>query len=172
MAVLLLLAGRLTDGITGVNGIIVLTSPRYRYDLIFNVSLALAIVGLNFLLIPRLGLSGAALSNALALSAINLARTWFVWRSYRMQPFGPVLLRIAAVAAVAGAAAWTIPTPANLWLTLLLRGGVLTAVYGAGLLLTGAAPELTALVSEVARAVFRVVPGAWFLAFFTTSPNK
>nr|GFD17476.1 hypothetical protein [Tanacetum cinerariifolium] len=64
------------DGITGVNGIIVVTSPRYRYDLLFNLGLSGLIIGLNALLIPRLGLNGAALSNAVALVSINLARTW------------------------------------------------------------------------------------------------
>jgi O-antigen/teichoic acid export membrane protein len=87
VAVLLLLLGRLTDGITGVNGIIVATSPRYRYDLLFNVSLAILVIGLNALLIPRFGLTGAALSNAVALGGINLLRTWFVWHSFGWQPF-------------------------------------------------------------------------------------
>lgn len=144
-AVLLLLAGRLTDGITGVNGIIVVTSPRYRYDLVFNVGLALAIIGLNLLLIPRLGLTGAALSNALALASINLLRTWFVWRSFGWQPFDRRIGYILALAGGAGLVAWALPAPANGWLALLLRGGVLTALYGAGLLATGWVPEVSAL---------------------------
>jgi O-antigen/teichoic acid export membrane protein len=149
VAVLLLLAGRLTDGITGVNGIIVVTSPRYRYDLVFNAGLALAIIGLNKLLIPLLGLTGAALSNALALAAINLLRTWFVWRSFGWQPFDRRIGYILALAGGAGLVAWAIPTPANAWLTLLLRGGVLTALYGLGLLFTGWVPEVSALARKV-----------------------
>jgi O-antigen/teichoic acid export membrane protein len=144
-AVLLLLAGRLTDGITGVNGIIVVTSPRYRYDLLFNVGLALAIIGLNTLLIPRLGLTGAALSNALALASINLLRTWFVWRSFGWQPFDRRIGYILGLAGGAALVAWALPAPANAWLTLLLRGGVLTVIYGAGLLATGWVPEVSAL---------------------------
>ncbi|MGI4824234.1 MAG: polysaccharide biosynthesis C-terminal domain-containing protein [Janthinobacterium lividum] len=149
VAVLLLLGGRLTDGITGVNGIIVVTSPRYRYDLLFNVGLAGLIIVLNYLLIPRLGLTGAALSNALALSSINLARTWFVWRSYGWQPFDRRIGYILLLAGGAAAVAWALPTPANIWLTLLLRGGVLTALYGVGLLGTGLVPEVSALARKV-----------------------
>ena len=139
-AVLLLLAGRLFDGITGVNGIIVVTSPRYRFDLVFNVSLAAAIVGLNWVLIPRLGLAGAALAYCIALVSINTARTWFVWRTYGCSP------SMAALRAFwrwrRWPAAWPGSCPTgNLWLTLLLRGGVLTVLYGAGVLLTRAAPE-------------------------------
>ena len=146
-AVLLLLLGRLTDGITGVNGLIVVTSPRYRYDLLFNVGLAGSIVLLNYLLIPRLGLTGAALSNALALVSINLLRTWFVWRSFGWQPFDRTVVYLLALAAGAGLVAWVLPGFQSIWLTLLLRGGVLTALYGAGLLVSGWVPE----VNKVAR---------------------
>jgi O-antigen/teichoic acid export membrane protein len=149
VAVLLLLAGRLTDGITGVNGIIVVTSPRYRYDLLFNVGLSGLIIMLNYLLIPRLGLTGAALSNALALSSINLARTWFVWRSYGWQPFDRRIGYILLLAGGAATVVWALPTPTNSWLTLLLRGGVLTALYGTGLLTTGLVPEVSALARKV-----------------------
>jgi O-antigen/teichoic acid export membrane protein len=149
VAVLLLLAGRLTDGITGVNGIIVVTSPRYRYDLLFNVGLSGLIIVLNYLLIPRMGLTGAALSNALALSSINLARTWFVWRSYGWQPFDRRIGYILLLAIGAAAVAWAIPTPPNSWLTLLVHGGVLTALYAVGLLVTGIVPEVSALARKV-----------------------
>ncbi|MVN75375.1 hypothetical protein GO988_03460 [Hymenobacter sp. HMF4947] len=147
VAVLLLLAGRLTDGISGVNGLIVVTSPRYRYDLLFNAGLASLIIGLNYLLIPRLGLTGAALSNALALASINLARTWFVWHSYGWQPFDRRIAYILLLAGGAAAVAWALPPFASIWLTLLLRGGVLTLLYGVGLLATGLVPE----VSQLAR---------------------
>ncbi|MGI4863277.1 MAG: polysaccharide biosynthesis C-terminal domain-containing protein [Janthinobacterium lividum] len=145
VAVLLLLAGRLTDGITGVNGIIVVTSPRYRYDLLFNVGLSVLIIGLNYLLIPLYGLTGAALSNALALVGINLARTWFVWRSFGWQPFDRRIFYILVLAGGAGVVAWALPDIPNIWLTLLMRGGVLTALYGAGLLLSGWVPEVSAV---------------------------
>lgn len=147
-AVLLLLVGRLVDGVTGVNGIIMLTSPRYRIDLFFNVALAAAIVGLNWLLIPRLGLTGAALGNCLALSGINILRTLFVWRAYGLQPFDARIPRIGAVAAVAGAAAWALPALPSALATLLLRGTTLTVLYGAGLWLSGTAPELQALAAR------------------------
>jgi len=151
VAVLLLLLGRLIDGIAGVNGIIVVTSPRYRYDLAFNFLLALGTIVLNWLLIPRLGLLGAAVAYCLALTAINAARTWFVWRAYGLQPFDSRVPRVLAVAIVAAAAVMWLPTLPNLWLNLLWRGGVLTVVYGAGVLLTRTAPELEAVWAKLRK---------------------
>ena len=148
-AVLLLLAARLVDGITGVNATIVVTSPRYRFDLLFNITLATGVVALNWLLIPRLGLAGAALSYGIALVSINVVRTWFVWRSYGLQPFDGRIARILMVATLAGLAAWVLPDTGNAWLTLLMRGGVLTVLYIAGVLLTRAAPEAVTLWATV-----------------------
>jgi len=141
IAVLLLLAGRLFDSITGLNGLIVVTSPRYRYDLIFNASLAMATIGLNLLLIPRFGLTGAALAALLSLASINLARTWFVWHSYRMQPFTWSIAGVLAVAAVAGVAAWLVPFVHSYLVTMLVRSVVLTGLYGGLLLILGLVPE-------------------------------
>jgi O-antigen/teichoic acid export membrane protein len=149
VAVLLLLLGRLTDGITGLNGIIVATSPRYRYDLVFSVSLAVLVIALNALLIPHFGLTGAALSNAVALGGINLLRTWFVWRSFGWQPFDKRVAYLLALAAGAGAVAWALPNMPNIWLTLFMRGGVFTALYGAGLLLSGWVPEVSAAAKKL-----------------------
>ncbi|UYZ60589.1 lipopolysaccharide biosynthesis protein [Hymenobacter latericus] len=148
-AVLLLLVGRLFDGITGVNALIVVTSPRYRYDLIFNASLAALTVLLNLVLIPRYGLAGSAAATSLALVLINVARTWFVWYSYGLQPFDkriPLLLGIAALAGVAG---WLVPTLPSAWLTMLVRSAALTAVYGALVLATRAVPEAMPLLQKI-----------------------
>ncbi|QDA58618.1 lipopolysaccharide biosynthesis protein [Hymenobacter jejuensis] len=151
-AVLLLLAGRLFDSITGVNGLIVVTSPRYRYDLIFNISLAVATVVLNLLLIPPLGLQGAALAALLALVSINVARTWFVWQSYRMQPFDYQIVMILGAAALAGLAAWSLPLIHSIFVTMLLRSGLLTALYAGLLLATPLRHDLLAFIRKTSTS--------------------
>ncbi|MBO0356612.1 polysaccharide biosynthesis C-terminal domain-containing protein [Hymenobacter sp. BT186] len=149
--VLILLAARLFDGITGVNGLIVVTSPRYRYDLIFNASLALATVLLNLLLIPHLGLTGAAVAAAIALVCINLARTWFVWYSFGLQPFDRRVPLILLLAAVAGGAAWLVPFVHSLLVTMLLRSTLLTVLYGGLLLATNAEPQVRETLQKLLR---------------------
>ncbi|MET4105255.1 polysaccharide biosynthesis C-terminal domain-containing protein [Hymenobacter sp. UYP22] len=151
VVVLLLLGSRLFDGITGVNGLILVTSPRYRFDLIFNVSLALLTILLNVLLIPRLGIVGAAVAAVAAQISINLARTWFVWRSFGMQPFTWRIPLILLIAAAAGLAGWLVPTLPSALLTMLLRSTTLAGVYAGLILLTGVAPEVTALLKGLSQ---------------------
>jgi O-antigen/teichoic acid export membrane protein len=147
-AVLLLLAGRLFDGITGVNGLIVVTSPRYRFDLIFNVLLAGGTVLLNRLLIPYFGLTGSAMATVAAIVSINTARTWFVWYSYRLQPFDRRIPLILGIAAVAGLAAWLVPFVHSFLVTMLVRSVVLTLAYAALILGLNAVPEATQLATN------------------------
>jgi O-antigen/teichoic acid export membrane protein len=148
-AVLLLLAGRLFDGITGVNGLIVVTSPRYRFDLIFNLSLAGFTVLMNWLLIPRFGLTGSALATLIAIVGINAARTWFVWYSYRLQPFDRRIPLILGIAAGSGLLAGLVPFVHSQLLTMLLRSAGLTVLYAALILGTNAAPEATAYLQKL-----------------------
>ncbi|MBT9394482.1 lipopolysaccharide biosynthesis protein [Hymenobacter sp. NST-14] len=155
LVVLLLLGSRLFDGITGVNGLILVTSPRYRFDLVFNVSLSVLIVVLNLLLIPRLGMVGAAVAAVAAQVSINLARTWFVWRAFRMQPFTWRIPLILGIAAVACTAAWLVPAVGSPFLTMLVRSTVLTAVYGGLVLATGSAPEAGPLLAAARRRLGR-----------------
>lgn len=150
-AVLLLLAGRLFDSIMGLNGLVVVTSPRYRYDLFFNVALALSTIGLNLLLIPYLRLTGAAIAAALALFIINTARTWFVWHSYRMQPFTWRIPLVLGAAAVAGGLAWLVPFVQSFFVTMVVRSTVLTVAYGALLLLLGLVPEARPLLQRLRK---------------------
>ncbi|UOG76745.1 polysaccharide biosynthesis C-terminal domain-containing protein [Hymenobacter tibetensis] len=152
-AVFILLAGRLFDGITGLNGLIVVTSPRYRYDLIFNVSLALATVLMNLLLIPRMGLTGAAVAAAVSLVVINIARTWFVWHNFGLQPFDKRVPLILLLAATAGVVAWLVPFMHSLLVTMLLRSVVLTVLYGGLLLATNAEPQVREILQTALRRV-------------------
>lgn len=84
---LLLGIGRLFDIASGVNGVILLTSKKYRYDLIFSLSLVLLAFITNIIFIPLFGMNGAALASMISLIIFNLMRILFVKVQFRMQPF-------------------------------------------------------------------------------------
>ena len=67
-----LMIGRLTDMYFGLNGAIFTTSKKYKYDMIFTLFLIGTVYGLNLLFIPAYGISGAAISTSIALSATGL----------------------------------------------------------------------------------------------------
>jgi len=84
---LILMIGRLVDMYCGINGIIFVTSKKYRYDLLFTVILVISVIGLNLVLIPIYGIYGAAISTTSAYILYNTCRLLFVYFVYKIHPF-------------------------------------------------------------------------------------
>lgn len=86
-AFLLLMIARVTDMYCGLNSIIFVTSKKYKYDVIFMLSLLGMVVAMNLWLIPLYGITGAALSTTLMYILYNLGRLLFVYIAYGLHPF-------------------------------------------------------------------------------------
>lgn len=84
---LIFMTGKLVDIYFGLNGIIFITSKKYRYDILFTAILLLMVYFLNLYLIPAYGIAGAAFSTSFAIVFYNIGRLYFVWRWYKLQPF-------------------------------------------------------------------------------------
>lgn len=100
-----LMLGRMLDMYFGLNGSIFSTSKKYRYDILFTVFLIVAVYLLNLLLIPRIGMAGAAISTGSALVIYNIGRVLFVWKVYKIHPFEPnqfIVIGLAVVTIVVG----------------------------------------------------------------------
>src|SRR3989338_685823 len=84
---LILMIGRIADMYCGLNGVIFVTSKKYKYDLIFTLFLLLSVYFLNLFLIPKYGIFGAAISTTAAYIFYNLCRLVFVYFAYKIHPF-------------------------------------------------------------------------------------
>lgn len=82
-----LMIGRIFDMYSGLNGTILMTSKKYKYDIFFTVLLLGLVYGLNCWLIPVYGMTGAAISTAFALIMYNVGRMLFVLFLYKIHPF-------------------------------------------------------------------------------------
>jgi len=60
---------RVMDMYSGLNGTILVTSKKYRYDFTFSLMLVALTVASNALLIPRWGMTGAALATMITVLA-------------------------------------------------------------------------------------------------------
>lgn len=84
---LFFLIGRIIDAYLGLNGVIFITSKKYKLDIYFTLGLLLMVIILNQLLIPIFGLSGAAISTSSAIIIYNVGRMFVLWRHFNLQPF-------------------------------------------------------------------------------------
>jgi O-antigen/teichoic acid export membrane protein len=108
VALTVLALGQLGNYASGAAINVLTMTGRSRTNLLFTILHLVLTVALNLLLIPPFGLVGAAVANAVAMTAVNAGLTAQVWRVTGMHPYDrgwlkPVAagLGAAAVAAVA-----------------------------------------------------------------------
>lgn len=84
---LFIMMGRLFDMYSGLNGVILSTSKKFKFDLILTIFLLAGVFLLNLWLIPLYGISGAAISTALTYIIYNLVRMASVYHFFKFHFF-------------------------------------------------------------------------------------
>lgn len=117
-----LMLGKMLDMFFGLNGMIFSTSKKYKYDLVFTILLIGIVYALNLLLIPSLGIIGAAISTGIALVCYNIGRVIFVWKIFHIHPFTKnqfIIIGFALLTLFLGQGAVMLID--NLWLRLVIE---------------------------------------------------
>ncbi|HEV3414472.1 MAG TPA: polysaccharide biosynthesis C-terminal domain-containing protein, partial [Puia sp.] len=78
---------RIVDLGTGVNGQIIATSTRWRFDFISGLILVGLTLPLNFFLAKYIGMVGPALADFFTFAVYNGIRCIFLYREFKLQPF-------------------------------------------------------------------------------------
>ncbi len=138
----LLCFAKYIDMITGLNGIITITSKKYKYDLYFMLVLVIATVILNLIFIPLYGITGAALAATISLVIYNLLRLVFVWVNFKMQPFTLNCLWILLITTGTLAIVHFIPFIINKYVSICINSAVIGIVYMSCILLFKFSPEI------------------------------
>ena len=119
----------LFDLATGSNGQIIITSKYFRFDFISSLVLMIAAVLLNYFLIPRYGLMGAAIATATSVGLYNLVKTIFVWVVLRIQPFKWHTLSIAVLGLICYFLGEYIYIGMHPIFSIIMRSVILGAIY-------------------------------------------
>lgn len=128
--VLLLLGfGKLFDMTAGLNGLILLTSKKYRTDLLFTLGLVATAFLTNLLLIPLYGIHGAALATMLTLILFNLLRIWYIRYHYHIHPFAGKQLIIPVLIIIIMYANFIAPPSGMIVPDIILRSGITLIVF-------------------------------------------
>lgn len=147
-----LMIGRIADMCAGINGSILVTSKKYKYDIIFTGSLIFLIIILNVYLIPIYGVLGAAISTTIAMFGYNIARLLFLWYHYNLQPFRMTQLKtLTLFVLVFLLFEFTIPTFSNPWLGILIKSALVTALFPGVLYLLKLEPELVEYIDKLKK---------------------
>ena len=121
--------GKLIDLSTGLNNQILIYSRFYRIQLLFILILSIITVGGNLLLIPVLGITGAAIASLTSYFLINTVVIVFIYRKLGIQPFNNKTLKIILLILLAFFINFLLPTLENWFIDSLYRSLILLAVF-------------------------------------------
>ncbi len=146
-------AGILVSTVIGLAGNITEISGHFRYNTLFlGLSVALQFV-LSFLLIPRYGIVGAALSTMITLVVNALLQAALQRIAYGIFGLKRELLWIAAIGLVSYAVGRLIPA-LPLISDILLRSTVVVLTYGVSSYILRVSPEVNMVVEHIFRRIF------------------
>lgn len=134
------------DMATGLNGYIIVTSKKYRSDIWFMLLLTVFTVIMNLLLIPKYGITGAAIATLFSITIYNILRLIFVQYYYKMQPFTLNCLWVFIITVAVWAIVSQIPYMHNKYLDLTVRSIIITALYGSAILFFRLSTDINGLV--------------------------
>lgn len=104
----LFVLAQLWNAATGPSGDLLMMTDHQYAVMVNEWTFGVANVVLNYVLILRYGIVGAALATAGVLAARNLVKLAEVWRFERMQPYSWRLYKPTVAAVVAGLGTWTV----------------------------------------------------------------
>ncbi|WP_318308298.1 lipopolysaccharide biosynthesis protein [Flagellimonas crocea] len=96
LIVFLIGLAKVVDSLLGNINSILYNSDYYRTVLVFGVCLAALTILLNYLLIPKLGLEGAALASFISILIFNLVKLVFVKMKFGILPFTSATFKVLA----------------------------------------------------------------------------
>lgn len=129
MVIVLIAAANLFDMATGLNGTIILHSKHYRFDLYSTIFLIFVTVTLNYLLIPRYGMIGAAIGTASSIFLYNLIKVFFVWIRLSMQPFEWKIFYVIGIGTMVLFLSFQVGTIGIIYLDIIIRSAVISIIY-------------------------------------------
>jgi O-antigen/teichoic acid export membrane protein len=138
-------AAKLIDMATGANSIILLNSPWYKFDLVLNVILVVLTITSNLLLIPILGIDGAAWASFITIATYNAIKFWYIKHRLGIQPFSLSFLKVVAAGIAAFVISWAMPVLPSVFVDLIVRSAIITVVYGAITIFWGVSEDVDQL---------------------------
>ena len=141
--------GKLFDMIFGPSSEIIGLSKHYWFNLVVITLLAGIVIVANTMLIPTLGLEGAAYGTVIALIVYNLSKFIFVYAKLGLQPFSWNTLKVMVIAISTGLLNLALPSLEHPISDITYRSFLITLVFGGLIVLTRSSKEVNSVFFSV-----------------------
>ena len=162
--VLFIALSQLFNITTGVNGIIIINSKFYKFDLYFNLILLCLTLYTNWIFIREssplseydiVGINGAAFATALSVIIFNTTKLIFLYIKMGIQPFTFSTIKAIVLIIVVYLLINNIHFPNDVFYSLILRSAMLFALYIPLMILFNISEDLNKTLSVVWNKYFK-----------------
>lgn len=133
--------GKLLDMVFGPSSEIIVLSRYYAFNIVLILMLAVVVVVSNNILIPQMGIEGAAWGSALALLIFNVVKFFFIYRKLGIQPFQPKTVLVMAIGGITFLFNYLIPKLDIHVLDIILRSSLVTILFSTLIYFSKSSPE-------------------------------
>jgi len=147
--VLFIALANLVDMATGINTNIIQNSPKYPLNLYLMLSMSALFVLSNLVLIPRMGITGAALATFLTFTLVNGLRMYLVWVYFKIQPFTAATFWVLLIGLAVYGLVLVLPGTGNPWLNTALRSLLVSIGFWGALLYFNLSEDFSSLYGKV-----------------------
>lgn len=113
----------------GLSSQIITNSKYYRYNGVYVIIYLFLTVLLNIILIPKLGIKGAALAAMISIFVFNLMKFIFIKKKFDIQPYNLSHLRILLIGVIAYILTALFTYPDHLILNILLKSSLFGVLF-------------------------------------------
>jgi O-antigen/teichoic acid export membrane protein len=127
--VMIISLGTLYNMATGLNAPVLFNSPKYRYGAFFLILLAVIVLVMQMLLIPKFGILGAAIATSIAAFTYNSLLLASVWKFFSLQPFDDNNMKVLASILIGFICVYWMPHVENRLLDICIRTLAVSMIY-------------------------------------------
>jgi O-antigen/teichoic acid export membrane protein len=153
---LFLMIGRLFDSVGGVNGDILLTSKKYKWEVLITIPLIVLTIALNVVFIPIYGGVGAALATSMVYFCYNTIRLLINFFTFNLHPFTWSFVIMAGMGAGMLAVGVYMPSLDNIILDIVVRLLIPVLLFMLPVLGLKLIPEINEFIGQVYK---KILPG-------------
>jgi O-antigen/teichoic acid export membrane protein len=119
----------LADMTGGINGYILNVSKYYKWTT-YLIGASVIFCGVaNWILIPRIGIMGAAVAYFVTMFLLNFMYWLFLKIKFNLQPFGKAHFLVLLISSITFCIGWFMPVITNFWLDMVIRSGMVGLIY-------------------------------------------
>jgi O-antigen/teichoic acid export membrane protein len=145
----------LIDMTGGMNSDIINTSPKYKFDALFNVIYMILCIILAYIFIKLFSGLGAAIAIAVSMFIFNFIKWLFLFRAYKLQPFNGKNLLVLLIGVITILTGLYIPVIRNIYIDIFVRSSASVIIFFGLILFFNVSDDIKEKFTEYKMKIFK-----------------